>query len=88
MLVRPAPVRLTRRLTRWVAFAAFPLIACAQASSQSVTSTFGGGRPANLAAAPKLIVAITVDQMRYDYLERFADQYQGGLARLINSRSA
>jgi len=30
-----------------------------------------------------LIVAITVDQMRYDYLERFAGQYQSGLARLI-----
>jgi hypothetical protein len=30
-----------------------------------------------------LIVAITVDQMRYDYLERFASQYQSGFARLI-----
>jgi len=32
---------------------------------------------------PKLIVAITVDQFRYDYLTRFRDQYNGGLARLL-----
>jgi predicted AlkP superfamily pyrophosphatase or phosphodiesterase len=32
--------------------------------------------------APKLVVFITIDQMRYDYLEKFASQYQGGLARL------
>lgn len=31
------------------------------------------------------MVVITVDQMRYDYLERFASQYQSGLARLIKS---
>jgi predicted AlkP superfamily pyrophosphatase or phosphodiesterase len=31
---------------------------------------------------PKLVVAITVDQFRYDYLERFGP-YQGGLARLL-----
>ncbi len=32
---------------------------------------------------PKLIVAIAVDQFRYDYLHRFRDQYNGGLARLL-----
>lgn len=32
---------------------------------------------------PKLIVAIAVDQFRYDYLTRFRDQYSGGLARLL-----
>jgi len=32
---------------------------------------------------PKLIVAIAVDQFRYDYLTRFRDQYNGGLARLL-----
>ncbi|MEO7082887.1 MAG: alkaline phosphatase family protein [Gemmatimonadaceae bacterium] len=32
---------------------------------------------------PKLVVFITIDQMRYDYLEKFASQYQGGLARLM-----
>ncbi len=32
--------------------------------------------------APHLVVLITVDQMRGDYLSRFAAQYTGGLARL------
>jgi predicted AlkP superfamily pyrophosphatase or phosphodiesterase len=32
--------------------------------------------------APSLVVLITVDQMRGDYLSRFATQYTGGLARL------
>lgn len=33
---------------------------------------------------PKLILAITVDQFRYDYLIRFREQYNGGIARLLN----
>ena len=34
------------------------------------------------AARPKLVVLLVVDQMRADYLTRFADLYQGGLDRL------
>jgi len=34
-------------------------------------------------AAPKLAVVISVDQMRYDYLTRFAGLYKGGLAKLL-----
>jgi arylsulfatase A-like enzyme len=33
-------------------------------------------------AKPKLVLAITVDQFRYDYLVRFRESYTGGLARL------
>jgi predicted AlkP superfamily pyrophosphatase or phosphodiesterase len=33
---------------------------------------------------PKLILAIVVDQFRYDYLTRFRSEYKGGLARLLN----
>src|SRR5512142_2718285 len=40
-----------------------------------------GAKP--VAPSPKLVVLITVDQMRYDYLERYASQYKGGLARLL-----
>jgi predicted AlkP superfamily pyrophosphatase or phosphodiesterase len=83
MFVRTSWRRLAHRLRQSAVFVAFPLIACAQASSQTATASSGGGRPANVAAEPRLIVAITVDQMRYDYLERFAGQYQSGLARLI-----
>ncbi|HZD93179.1 MAG TPA: alkaline phosphatase family protein [Candidatus Sulfotelmatobacter sp.] len=32
---------------------------------------------------PKLVLAIVVDQFRYDYLLRFRGDYQGGLARLL-----
>lgn len=41
---------------------------------------------APLAAAggqPRLVVVFTVDQFRYDYLERFGDGYRGGIARLL-----
>lgn len=31
---------------------------------------------------PKLVVVISVDQMRYDFFERFEDQFEGGLKRL------
>src|SRR5215213_10368475 len=40
---------------------------------------------AQAASAPRLIVFLTIDQMRADYLERFASQYQGGFARLNRS---
>jgi predicted AlkP superfamily pyrophosphatase or phosphodiesterase len=32
---------------------------------------------------PKLVVAIVVDQFRYDYLTRFRSEYNAGLARLL-----
>lgn len=35
------------------------------------------------AAAPTLIVVLVVDQMRADYLERYADRFNGGLRRLM-----
>lgn len=33
---------------------------------------------------PTLFVHVAVDQMRYDYLERYRGAYDGGLARLLN----
>src|SRR5215467_7461406 len=32
---------------------------------------------------PKLLVALTVDQFRYDYLTRFRPEYHSGIARLL-----
>jgi hypothetical protein len=32
---------------------------------------------------PKLVLAMIVDQFRYDYLTRFRSEYNGGLARLL-----
>jgi arylsulfatase A-like enzyme len=34
-------------------------------------------------ATPKLVVAIVIDQFRYDYLTRFRSEYTGGLKRLL-----
>lgn len=44
------------------------------------------GEPVNeLKTTPKLVVGIVVDQMRYDYLTRFWDQFgEDGFKRLIN----
>ena len=39
----------------------------------------------NAARRPKIIVGITVDQMRYDYIERFWDDFgNDGFKRLVN----
>ena len=35
------------------------------------------------AARPKLVLAIVVDQLRYDYLTRFRGEYRAGLKRLL-----
>ncbi|MCG3120360.1 MAG: Alkaline phosphatase PafA [bacterium] len=35
-------------------------------------------------AVPKLVVVIVVDQMRYDYLVRFAGLFSGGFAKLLH----
>jgi predicted AlkP superfamily pyrophosphatase or phosphodiesterase len=40
----------------------------------------GGGHAQE---SPTLVVVVTVDQMRADYLERFAPQLTGGLARMV-----
>lgn len=34
---------------------------------------------------PKLLVVASIDQMRYDYLERFGPLFQGGFRRLLSS---
>lgn len=41
-----------------------------------------------LATPPKLVVTILVDQMRYDYLERFRDQFSEGGFRMLTDKGA
>jgi predicted AlkP superfamily pyrophosphatase or phosphodiesterase len=43
---------------------------------------------AEAAEPPKLVVAILVDQLRYDYLERFHDQFPAGGFRLLTDEGA
>ena len=42
-------------------------------------------RPVSSRTALKLVVLVVVDQLRADYLERFRDQYQGGLRWLLEN---
>jgi predicted AlkP superfamily pyrophosphatase or phosphodiesterase len=50
----------------------------AEKSAENVTNP-------NIASTPKLVVGIVVDQMRYDYLTRFWNQYgDGGFKRMVN----
>jgi predicted AlkP superfamily pyrophosphatase or phosphodiesterase len=57
-------------LLRLVSAAALPVLSIA-------------AQPSAPGRAPSLVVVIAVDQMRADYLERFASQFTGGLARLL-----
>ena len=50
-------------------------LAATQATAQQASSSRPAGRPS-------LVVLITIDQMRPDYIDRFAGQLHGGLARL------
>src|SRR5205823_1959549 len=46
--------------------------------------------PAHLAhgsGSPRLILFLCIDQMRYDYLTRFAPLFKGGFKRLLESRA-
>ena len=38
-------------------------------------------------AAPRLLVVLVVDQMRYDYIERMRDRWTSGLKRLFSKRA-
>ena len=41
-------------------------------------------QPRALAAPPKLVVMLVVDQMRADYVDRFQNDWTGGLKRLVS----
>src|SRR5215207_4185291 len=64
-----------------VAVAVLATAACARASqaSPTVQTPPATQQPGQ---APTLVVFLTVDQMRADYLDRFRAQLTGGLARL------
>ncbi len=60
-------------MTKLHSFSAAALLACAPAVSTP---------PAGTANDPALVVLITVDQLRGDYIDRWGPQLTGGLARL------
>lgn len=59
-------------------------VAGAAATTDAASAPVPAGAPAASPAqtAPKLVVLITIDQFRGDYVERYGTQLQGGIARL------
>jgi len=60
-----------------------PLLAVLALGAAGQTKPAAGPRPAP--ARPKLVLAIVLDQFRYEYIERFRDQYNGGFHWLLNN---
>jgi hypothetical protein len=58
-------------ITRWLLVAAAALALAPAPAAPPATKT------------PKLVLAVTIDQFRYDYLTRFRADYTGGLRRLL-----
>ena len=61
---------------------AFLSLACASPPPSSAQPSVPSIQPS---APPKLIVLITIDQMRADYLDKWSSQFTGGLARLTKN---
>jgi predicted AlkP superfamily pyrophosphatase or phosphodiesterase len=67
-----------KKLNLWV----LALLVSVSANAQNVKKTTAASTSI---ARPKLVVGIVVDQMRYDYLYRYYDQYtEGGFKRMMN----
>ena len=65
-----------------ISFLALSLFVIFSANAQTAKKT---PAKSQALARPKLVVGIVVDQMRYDYLYRYYDQYvEGGFKRMMN----
>src|SRR5579863_2028245 len=62
---------------RTLLFFSFLLVAISFAAAAPAPPTTAPAR------RPKLVLAIAIDQFRYDYLTRYRSEYTGGLARLL-----
>jgi len=62
----------------------FVLISLAAALAGPLAPQAARPRVAPAPARPKLVLAIVVDQFRYDYTTRFRADYTGGIARLLS----
>ncbi|MFL5580810.1 MAG: alkaline phosphatase family protein [Gemmatimonadaceae bacterium] len=78
MIPLPAVRRAARRAALAACAASLVTLGAARAGTRE--------RPAEPvgAPAPTLVVMVTIDQFRADYLERFGPQLTGGLARLVS----
>jgi predicted AlkP superfamily pyrophosphatase or phosphodiesterase len=65
----------------WIVLAVAALTGCASATNEAQSSSKAAGVSS---PRPTLVVFITIDQFRGDYIQRFRPQLTGGLARLAN----
>ncbi len=72
-----------RRLP-WVTAAATPLASVTLAVATLAGATLAVA-PDPQRSAPRLVVFITVDQMRADYIDRYGHQWTGGLRRIVDA---
>ncbi len=70
-------------LRSWLPGPLLGVLFCATPASSPVPSAEPEA-PAQQAARPTLLVFITVDQMRADYLDKWKSQFTGGLKRLVD----
>jgi predicted AlkP superfamily pyrophosphatase or phosphodiesterase len=70
------------RRKRLITYSCLTLLACAYLASAQARHAASPSL-AKPAARPKLIVLLVVDQMRADYVDRFRNQWSGGLKRLV-----
>lgn len=69
----------------YISIISFFLIQCVSVKQKEKAVTQAATAQVTNAQAPKLVVGIIVDQMRYDYLTRFENKYgEGGFKRLMN----
>ena len=79
-MVSPIGRRVRSALFRWLSISAAVGLALWLGAAQAQASP----PPSNLSPSPKLVVVISVDQMRFDYLTRFNHLYQGGFRTLLD----
>jgi predicted AlkP superfamily pyrophosphatase or phosphodiesterase len=67
-----------------VPFPEVPVASSRRVLAVLAVTAFAAGVPARAAERPRLVVLVSVDQMRADYLERGRDLWSGGLRRLLD----
>jgi len=82
------PPRLTRRATLAAPLFGAALVASCGAAARARAPDDTAAAPRAAAAPPTLVVLVTVDQLRPDYLTRFGPQLTGGLGRLARGGAA
>jgi hypothetical protein len=75
---------MNRRMRAVVAVVGVVLVTSLGAAPWAAVLQTPAANAAVSSPAPRLVLLIAVDQMRYDYLTRFRDRFKGGFARLLS----